>query len=341
MNFDFSWFTTVQGMLISCGVLLLFAALIVFIVSSIKKKKEKNPLDNSASQGNVAAMPQNGTNDSANSLIAQYNNTPAAPQQSDTPPIGTVTPSPVIENTVPEQPVAPQQVVPAVEPIMPQQVTPTVGPVMSQQVAPTVEPVVPEQVMPAVEPVMPQQVMPTVEPVVPEQVMPTVEPVMPQQVIPTVEPVMPQQMIPTVEPVMPQQVTPTVEPVVPEQVMPTVEPVMPQQVAPAVEPVMPQQVAPAYGEVESMVPEQSVVPQITPATPVAEPAPVIYGGANPSVGNIDFNQNVNHQIYGGANPLDNTQSISVAEVPSVQPVVDNNPTIVQPQPVPFTSNETL
>ena len=152
---------------------------------------------------------------------------------------------------------------------------------------------------------------------------------------------MPEQVMPTVEPVMPQQVAPTVEPVVPEQVMPTVEPVMPQQVAPAVEPVMPQQVAPAYGEVESMVPEQSVVPQITPATPVAEPAPVIYGGANPSVGNIDFNQNVNHQIYGGANPLDNTQSISVAEVPSVQPVVDNNPTIVQPQPVPFTSNETL
>ena len=317
MNFDFSWFTTVQGMLISCGVLLLFAALIVFIVSSIKKKKEKNPLDNSASQGNVAAMPQNGTNDSANSLIAQYNNTPAAPQQSDTPPIGTVTPSPVIENTVPERPVAPQQVVPAVEPVMPQQVTPTVGPVMSQQVTPTVEPVVPEQVMSTVEPVMPQQVAPTVEPVVPEQVMPTVEPVMPEQVIPTVEPVMP------------------------EQVIPTVEPVMPQQVASAVEPVMPQQVAPAYGEVESMVSEQSVVPQITPATPVAAPAPVIYGGANPSVGNIDFNQNANHQIYGGANPLDNTQSISVAEVPSVQPVVDNNPTIVQPQPVPFTSNETL
>lgn len=41
MNFDFNWFLTVPGMLISCGVLLLIVALIVLIVSSAKKKKEK------------------------------------------------------------------------------------------------------------------------------------------------------------------------------------------------------------------------------------------------------------------------------------------------------------
>ena len=45
MNFDLNWFTTEPGMLISCGVLLLFVALIVFIASSVKSKKEKNPMD--------------------------------------------------------------------------------------------------------------------------------------------------------------------------------------------------------------------------------------------------------------------------------------------------------
>lgn len=50
-NFDLNWFTSVPGMLISCGVLLLIVALIVFIVSSAKGKKEKNPLK----EENVAA----------------------------------------------------------------------------------------------------------------------------------------------------------------------------------------------------------------------------------------------------------------------------------------------
>ena len=117
--------------------------------------------------------------------------------------------------------------------------------------------------------------------------------------------------------------------------MPAVGPVMPQQVMPATEPVVPQAVMPA---VESIVPEQPVVS--VPEAPVA-PQPVIYGGANPSIGNIEFNQNANHQIYGGANPLENTQPISIGVVPSVQPVVNNDPTIVQPQTVPYTSNETL
>ena len=306
MKFDFSWFTTVQGMLISCGVLLLFAALIVFIVSSVKKKKEKNPLDD-GSQGNGMAMPQNASDNvgmsnnvsvpADNSLISQYSNPTVEPQQNVVPSIGTVTPSPVVGNTVPEQSIMSQQVMPAVEPVMP------------QQMAPAVEPVMPERVMPAVEPVMP-----------------AVEPVMPQQVAPVVEPVMPQQVAPVIEPVMPQQVAPVVEPVMPQQVIPTVEPAMPQQVAPVI---------------ESVVPEQMMAPQSNASIPAIEPAPVIYGGANPSVGNIDFNQNASHQIYGGANPLDNTQPISIGEVPNVQPVINNDPTIVQPQPVTFNSNETL
>ena len=41
MNFDFSWFLTIPGMLITGGVLLLIIALIVLIVSGKKDKKEK------------------------------------------------------------------------------------------------------------------------------------------------------------------------------------------------------------------------------------------------------------------------------------------------------------
>ena len=292
MKFDFSWFTTVQGMLISLGVLLLFAALIVFIVSSVKKKKEKNPLDD-GSQENAMAMPQNVPDNGGaadDSLTSQYGNPTVEPQQSAVPPVGTVTPSPVVENVAPEQPV------------------------------------------------MPQQVMPTVEQVMPQQVMPAVEPVMPEQVMPVVEPVMPQQVMPAVEPVMPQQVMPAAESVMPEQVMPAAGPVMPQQVMPTVEPIMSQQATSVDG---TIAPEQVMMPQANASIPAVEPSPVIYGGANPSVGNINFNQNPNHQIYGGANPLDNTQPISIGEVPNVQPVINNEPTIVQPQSVTFNNSETL
>lgn len=47
MNFDFSWFLTIPGMLITGGVLLLIIALIILIVTSSKKKKDQElPTDN-------------------------------------------------------------------------------------------------------------------------------------------------------------------------------------------------------------------------------------------------------------------------------------------------------
>ena len=53
MKFSLEWFTSLPGLLISCGVLLLIVALIVFIVSSAKSKKEKNPLKNESTANNV------------------------------------------------------------------------------------------------------------------------------------------------------------------------------------------------------------------------------------------------------------------------------------------------
>ena len=40
MKFDLSWFKTIPGLLITFGVVLLIVALIIFIVTSSKNKKE-------------------------------------------------------------------------------------------------------------------------------------------------------------------------------------------------------------------------------------------------------------------------------------------------------------
>ena len=45
MNFDLSWFKTVPGLLITCGVVLLIIALIIFIVTS-KNNKNVNSVVN-------------------------------------------------------------------------------------------------------------------------------------------------------------------------------------------------------------------------------------------------------------------------------------------------------
>ena len=83
-----------------------------------------------------------------------------------------------------------------------------------------------------------------------------------------------------------------------------------------------------------------VTPTITPiATPEpvvqAAPEPVIYGGANPTVSNINVDQEP-HQIYGGANPLENTQSVPISSIagPNATQQVQTpvaEPTLVAPQ----------
>ena len=72
-------------------------------------------------------------------------------------------------------------------------------------------------------------------------------------------------------------------------------------------------------------------------TPAPTPTPVIYGGASPAVAGFNVNQE-NHQIYGGADPLQNTQTIpnTIAPVPSA-PVV-TEPGMISPQPVDVVPN---
>ena len=73
------------------------------------------------------------------------------------------------------------------------------------------------------------------------------------------------------------------------------------------------------------------------------PEPVIYGGANPIVPEINI-QEPQHQIYGGANPLENTQSIPISNlVGQQQNVVQTptpEPTIVTPQVAPTVEQPT-
>ena len=86
-----------------------------------------------------------------------------------------------------------------------------------------------------------------------------------------------------------------------------------------------------YQQVESVATMTPVESHVEPTpievapTPVTEaPQPVIYGGASPIVSGLDLGQSTPHQIYGGANPLENTQSMPIMSTPMstqvVQPV---------------------
>lgn len=229
MKFDFSWFTTIPGILITSGVVLLIIALVVFIVSSKKNKKEDkkgevkeetpvastNPVDQAATPIEIDSTPLQD--------ISSVNEAAAVPIE--------------VPVTVPEATPIPVET-PAVVP----DAIPTPIPVET----PTVEP------------------MPVVAP----------EPVVVPETIPTTVPVE----------------TPVVEPT-------------------------------------------PVVPTVTPS--VVEEKPAIYGGVSEIIPNIDLNQKNEHQIYGGADPLENTQTLKVTQ----QPVVENEPQVSIPTVTEVTTPE--
>ncbi len=109
--------------------------------------------------------------------------------------------------------------------------------------------------------------------------------------------------------------------------MPEMAPVTPEV---PVTPAMPE-VAPVTPEVPVMptMPEVAPVTPEVPVMPETQNGPIIYGGANPTASVNDVNVNVNqpHQIYGGADPLENTQPM-----PNIQPV--QQVSSVQPASVP-------
>ena len=167
MNFSFDWFLTVPGILITCGVLVLIIALIVFIVSSVKGKKEKAVL---AVSGDVNA------NSAVASNPAAVNPTDSMAMQN---PTAVATPSPVATNgaAVPEMnSVAAQNSsisnIPTPDVNSGMNGTQNINPAQPTMVEPSVAANV--NPTPVVEPVAPATPMPTVEATTP--VTPVVEP---------------------------------------------------------------------------------------------------------------------------------------------------------------------
>ena len=217
MKFDISWFTTIPGILITCGVVLLILALIIFIVTSKKSKKDENKeevkeekLENVAQAKDVAA--------------------PAAPIEIDNAPLQDISSS-------------------------------------SNDMAVPIE--LPAEPIPVQEPAV------TTKPIVGAAELPVMG------VTPT----------PVVEPTPAPVVEPTPVPVAEPTPVPVVEPTP----APVVEPI----VAPASNE-----------------------KPAIYGGVSQIIPSIDLKKKEEHQIYGGADPLENTQTLSVTPVVAEAPKVE-------------------
>ena len=276
-KFDLSWFLTIEGLCISAGVVCLLIAIIVLVISNVRDKKEKNLLaavDNNqvpADANNNVPVPQ---------VPADVNNQVAAA------PVA-VEQTPVVPVSVPPVDVAPvETVAPQVDvmPIATDMVQTPVAPVeTSVDVAPVAQAVeMPITVEAPMIDVQPVEVAPVevAAPVTEELVQESVAVEMPV----TVE-------APVVE-------AAPVEAVQPVEVMQQVEtlanPTVPMVEAAPVEVAQP---------VEVMQPADTQV--------ATEVQPVIYGGASLGVSNLDLNQNPTHQIYGGANPLENTQSMPI------------------------------
>ena len=326
MNFDFSWFTTIEGMLITGGVLLLLLALIILIVTTSKKKKEEAALtenvDNNINNQSVTSQvidnqPLPVTPEPVNNGMGLPEVNTQTVNMNDSimnvpDPIAVETNEPVVQDINVQTPSVEMPVSPEVsaEPSM-DIPTPTVEPVVE---SPIVMPETPQNIQPAFEqpPVVPAmetpEVVPSIEmPVIEQNEMPAIE--TPEVVMPTVvEPAMP-----TIQPVAPAVETMTVPdiPVVqPTTEIPTVDTITPVEQTPVVE---------------------------SPVVKPVQAEPVIYGGASPVVPDISINTNEQpHQIYGGANPLENTQSIPISNIagpravnPVQTPTVE--PTLITPQ----------
>ncbi|MBQ2639529.1 MAG: hypothetical protein IJF92_02070 [Bacilli bacterium] len=311
MNFDFSWFLTVPGILITGGVLLLIVALIILIATSGKKNSEYQEVveENSADANGQVAAEQNMEAPMPEAANANAVPEMGQPQVNPNDSIMNI-PDPVMAAPAPEMnPVEPAM---DVNPVAQEQPAfdPQVANVEQPVGAPSMEPVV-EQ--PAIEPV---QEAPSMEPVV-EQ--PAIEPV---QEAPSMEPVVEQ---PAIE-LAPE--TPSMEPVVEQPA------IQPSPEAPSMEPVINQPTM-----------ESNSIPNIDNGVGVQNPTvenvnsnPVV-----PDVSNVQPQQE-QPQIYGGANPLENTQSIPISNIvgpnanqaPVQTPSAE--PTMVDPQIQPVQPN---
>ncbi|HIR49501.1 MAG TPA: hypothetical protein IAB35_05930 [Candidatus Faecimonas gallistercoris] len=304
MDFSLDWFTSIPGLLITGGVILLIIALIILIVTSGKKKKQKKQ-DEQAS-GNEPAT----TTQATQAMPNTANNNGAVPEM-NSPAMtgGTIMdiPAPVATNPTSDMNMNNGMAMPTDTQAGVANVN-AMDPMASATIQPT-----PVVNTPPIQEVPMAPSTPAVEPTTPEQVAPMAPPI--EQ--------------PTPEPIAP--IAPTVE-------QPTPEPITPMAPSVPTEQISPEQVASVATTPSQITPEPvaSVAPtQATPQQPQGQP--VIYGGANPIVPEINISE-PQHQIYGGANPLENTQSIPISNlVGSQQSVVQTptpEPTIVAQQPAP-------
>ena len=348
MNFDLSWFTTISGMFITGGVILLIIALVILLITGRNSKKEKkkkemelanvesnmgvNPtnaqpvvgqvpvVDNSVIQNDVvAAQNVNSNIMSAENMVTSVSNV-GYNSMSNVPMSGVPNVSDTFGASVPMS-VSPEPSVMVAEPVpMQSDQSMSVTPETMNSV-PTVDfngrilssPVngfaMPEEPVPVVQSLTP----PTMEnvPVTSEpssfDASPVSIPVIGEPAPVTVEPA-PM----TVEPA-----PMTVEPAVSTPMSIDSNPI-PVVSAPVVDNPIPQVVVPSVSEAN---------PQPIEAAPSG---PVIYGGANPAVTDLNVSRE-NHQIYGGADPLQNTQSIPTTN-PTMGPV-SNEPVMISQQPV--------
>lgn len=337
--FSLSWFTTVPGILITVGVILLLVALVIFIITTLKdKKREKSaPVEKEKTDPakvetteipvqptQIASVEVPGTN--------VYSEVPGSVSETSVPNVETATSTPVVTASVPVQNVT-------------EEVTPI--PVTDVPAAPyTATATTPVEAVP-VEMTTPVENVYTAS----NNTVPTEPAIQDASVAPTqVEQVQPEPEMPTmpVESTIP-TVSETASPI------PSVEQVVPEMQDVSAPTISTNDVASAVPEVQPATSEVPVTPVVEPAiepqTPTVEqPAPVstpaveapaepqIYGGANPAVTEIPAAQPVQHEIYGGANPLESTQNIPISEiatgqVPNVTPAdVNSNVSAVNVTP---------
>lgn len=351
MNFDLSWFTTVPGLFITAGVLLLIVALIILIVTGKKSKKEKKAKE---AEQNVSATPtmtgpvpvnQGQNMNSVKQTTMTDVSQPAMPE--------------VAMNQIPQQ-VMPEASMPEVQ----QQVIPEQNSVVNPMEIPannmnsmTNMVQQPNQFNQQVVAPNQEQLTNESQPVTMNEVQQKAfepQPVAPQPVV--TDTMNSQQIMP--EPIVnePSQsndqaymAMPNNNQMLGEVSQPTTQDASLQQVAPETYTAMPN-VNPMPEVTPLPVNQQPAISQQVPAQPFAsqsvqqevtnqQPEHVIYGGADPSAANINFNQEAPHQIYGGADPMANTQTIPTIQVENnPAPVVNSSPVIqpvsqVAPQPV--------
>lgn len=305
MNFDLSWFKTVPGLLITCGVVLLIIALIIFIVTSKNNKNAKKEAQDNNPKGEDTTPKDNvqPVSDGVSSETVAAVNTDAGANTSVETPVQNATP--VTENVGIE---ALQNMQPT------QSVNPTPIEVEAVSSAPVVEdtpalssPVVNNPTVDAYQ-AMANNAAILNDNYVQEPVAPVSQSVESIEVAPEVTPVMNS----VTAPATPVEVAPILDsPVVQPEVS---APINPEVISPSVD-AIPTPVAPTVSSVSN---EQHA----------------IYGGVSQILPN-DMSINTgssNHQIYGGANPLENTQSLPI--MGNTQPEMSTAPVSVAPEVAP-------